>query len=203
MALRLSEGLGIDARRWCATCFARCIEQKQRPFFAACVVATSNRLFSFRALPRLSSHWASILWIRIDFRNNRFSWMRPTDECSVFLWGFSSTGSPSADSIPRFTSVELVTQVLQGRGWGRLRGSAASRLFNLRRKALTLLARRGLSVRCLTFELSGRRRQDARPGPVKMYRVPPARAWWPAVGAPLEREVRPHLQACAECRCPW
>ena len=39
----------------------------------------------------------------------------------------------------------------------------------------------------LTFELSGRQRQDARPGPVKMYSVPPARAWWPAVGAPLER----------------
>ena len=43
---------------------------------------------------------------------------------------------------------------------------------------------------CLTFELSGRRRQDARPGPVKMYRVPPDRAWWPAVGAPVERGVR-------------
>ena len=49
----------------------------------------------------------------------------------------------------------------------------------------------GSSVFCaLTFELSGRRRQDARPGPVKMYGVPPARAWWPAVGAPLERGVR-------------
>ena len=43
---------------------------------------------------------------------------------------------------------------------------------------------------CLTFELSGRRRQDARPGLAKMYRVPPDRAWWPAVGAPLERGVR-------------
>ena len=43
----------------------------------------------------------------------------------------------------------------------------------------------------LTFELSGRRRQDARPGLAKMYRVPPDRAWWPAVGAPLERGVRP------------
>ena len=42
----------------------------------------------------------------------------------------------------------------------------------------------------LTFELSGRRRQDARPGLVRMYRVPPDRAWWPAVGAPLERGVR-------------
>ncbi len=27
-----------------------------------------------------------------------------------------------------------------------------------------------------------------------MYRVPPARAWWPAVGAPLEPWVRPQLQ---------
>ena len=43
----------------------------------------------------------------------------------------------------------------------------------------------------LTLELSGRRRQDAKPGQAKMHRVPPARAWWPAVGAPLERRVRP------------
>ena len=42
----------------------------------------------------------------------------------------------------------------------------------------------------LTFELSGRQQQDARPGLAKMYRVPPDRAWWPAVGAPLERGVR-------------
>ena len=49
---------------------------------------------------------------------------------------------------------------------------------------------------CLTFELSGRRRQDARPGLVKMYRVPPARAWWPAVGAPVERRVRQHFLHC-------
>ena len=46
-------------------------------------------------------------------------------------------------------------------------------------------------MRGLTFEVRRDRRQDARPGPVKMYRVPPARAWWPAVGAPLERGVRP------------
>ena len=50
----------------------------------------------------------------------------------------------------------------------------------------------GISMRGLTFELSGRQRQDARPGLAKMYRVPPDRAWWPAVGAPLERGVRPH-----------
>jgi hypothetical protein len=43
----------------------------------------------------------------------------------------------------------------------------------------------------LTFELSGHRRRDAMPGLAKMYRVPTARAWWPAVGAPLERRVRP------------
>jgi hypothetical protein len=44
-------------------------------------------------------------------------------------------------------------------------------------------------------ELTGRRRQDARPGLAKMYRVPPVRAWWPAVGAPLERGVRPQCEA--------
>jgi hypothetical protein len=43
-----------------------------------------------------------------------------------------------------------------------------------------------LSFCGLTFELSGSQRQDARPGLAKMYRVPPDRAWWPAVGAPLE-----------------
>ena len=41
----------------------------------------------------------------------------------------------------------------------------------------------------LTFELSGRRRQDARPRAVMMHHVPQAWAWWPAVGAPLERGV--------------
>ena len=39
-------------------------------------------------------------------------------------------------------------------------------------------------------ELSGRRRHDARPGLAKMYTVPPTRAWWLAVGVPLERWVR-------------
>ena len=55
-----------------------------------------------------------------------------------------------------------------------------------------LLDRSTCELRCLTFELSGRRRQGARPGLAKMYRVPPDRAWWPAVGAPLERGVRHH-----------
>jgi hypothetical protein len=31
-----------------------------------------------------------------------------------------------------------------------------------------------------------------------MYRVPPARAWWPAVGAPLERGVRPQSAGCEQ-----
>jgi len=42
-------------------------------------------------------------------------------------------------------------------------------------------------------ELTGRRRQDAKPGLARMYRVPPDRAWWPAVDGPVERPVRPHL----------
>ncbi len=47
----------------------------------------------------------------------------------------------------------------------------------------------------LTFELRRTQRWDARPGMTKMYRVPAARAWWPAVGARLERGVRPHWGA--------
>ena len=43
----------------------------------------------------------------------------------------------------------------------------------------------------LTFELSGRRRQDARARAEKMYRVPKPGPWRHAVGAPLERLVRP------------
>lgn len=46
-------------------------------------------------------------------------------------------------------------------------------------------------------ELSGGQRQDARPGQVKIYGVPPARARWPAVGAPLERGVRRHCYSAA------
>ena len=53
----------------------------------------------------------------------------------------------------------------------------------------------------LTFELSGRRRQDARPGLAKMYRVPPGRAWWPAVGGPLERGVRRLLHRFGDTQC--
>jgi hypothetical protein len=49
------------------------------------------------------------------------------------------------------------------------------------------------SLSDITFELSGRRRQDARPGLAKMNRVLPDLAWWPAVGTPLERVVGPTL----------
>ena len=48
-------------------------------------------------------------------------------------------------------------------------------------------------LRGLTFEVSWRQRQDARPRTAKMYTVLPAGAWWPAVGAQLDRGVRPHL----------
>ena len=66
-------------------------------------------------------------------------------------------------------------------------------LWNLRlaQAQLSLALTRG-ALRGLTFELSGRQRQDARPGLAKMYSVPLDRAWWPAVGAPLERGVRHH-----------
>jgi hypothetical protein len=47
----------------------------------------------------------------------------------------------------------------------------------------------------LTFELSGRQRQDARARTQTMYSVPAAGPWWPAVGAPLERGVRPRVRA--------
>ncbi len=48
---------------------------------------------------------------------------------------------------------------------------------------------------CLTFELTGRRRRDASARLAKMYRVPPAGRWWHAVGAPVERGVRPQFLA--------
>ena len=48
-------------------------------------------------------------------------------------------------------------------------------------------------MRGLTFELSGRRRQDARARAEKMYTVLRTGPWWPAVGAPLERGVRPRV----------
>ena len=73
-----------------------------------------------------------------------------------------------------------------------VRGSAASWLFSPRRKALTLVANHSAVLRCLTFELTGRQRDDASARLAKMYRVPPAGRWWHAVGAPVERGVRRH-----------
>jgi hypothetical protein len=81
--------------------------------------------------------------------------------------------------------------------WSRAvsRGLAAPWLFSSRRQALTLLAHHRPFLRCLTFELSGRQRWDARARRQRMYSVPAGGPWWPAVGAPLERGVRRH------CRC--
>jgi hypothetical protein len=49
-------------------------------------------------------------------------------------------------------------------------------------------------------ELNGRRRHDARPWLAKMYKVPPTRAWWHAVGAPLERKV---MRSPADATGAW
>jgi len=60
----------------------------------------------------------------------------------------------------------------------------------LRLLSMTAVVRMSL-VRRLTFEVRREQRRDARPGPQKMYTVPVARAWWPAVGPRLDRRVRP------------
>ena len=53
--------------------------------------------------------------------------------------------------------------------------------------------------RGLTFELRRDQRRDARARLAKMYRVPPDRAWWPAVGARLERGVRHRIYYRPNC----
>jgi hypothetical protein len=61
----------------------------------------------------------------------------------------------------------------------------------------------GVWLMCgLTFEVSWRQRQDAKPKPQKMYTVPVAWAWWPAVGAQLDRGVR-HQTATRCARASW
>ena len=62
----------------------------------------------------------------------------------------------------------------------------------------------------LTLELSGRRRYDARARAEKLDGVPQTGPWWHAVGAPLERLVRPHprghspTRLCsASCPAAW
>jgi hypothetical protein len=52
-----------------------------------------------------------------------------------------------------------------------------------------------LSSGRLKFELSGRKRQDARPGLAKTYQVPGDLAWRPAVGVPFEQWVRHHRRS--------
>jgi hypothetical protein len=72
------------------------------------------------------------------------------------------------------------------------RGCEASWLFDFRGRR-TCCGGAAQRILCgLTFELSGRQRWDARPAKW-MIACAASRAWWPAVGAPLERGVRPHL----------
>ena len=47
-------------------------------------------------------------------------------------------------------------------------------------------------MRGLTFELTWRQRNDARPALQKMHACTVARAWWHAVGSQVERGVRQH-----------
>ena len=56
-----------------------------------------------------------------------------------------------------------------------------------------ILDQRRSCLRGLTFELSRHQRCDARARVAKMYSVPPAGPAWHAVGARLERGVRPRL----------
>ena len=51
----------------------------------------------------------------------------------------------------------------------------------------------------LTFEVTGRRRHDARARLAKMYRVPPTGPWWRAVGSPVDRRVRPLPRRTSMC----
>jgi hypothetical protein len=98
--------------------------------------------------------------------------------------GFETHGLPGRRPEPRNLKFRSPAPLL-GKTSGLCQGEPHGR---------AVLTRDADAGKCsLTFELSGRRRQATRPGPVKMYSVPPARAWWPAVGAPLERRVRLHL----------
>jgi hypothetical protein len=65
------------------------------------------------------------------------------------------------------------------------------------RAALCIAGRTRTAWCRLTFEVSWRQRQDAKPKPQKMYTVPVAWAWWPAVGAQLDRGVRRRQQVVA------
>ena len=62
-------------------------------------------------------------------------------------------------------------------------------------EAVAMLA--GGILRGLTLEVRRGQRWDARPRPQKMYTVPVAGAWWPAVGPRLDRVVRPARRGAA------
>jgi len=53
-------------------------------------------------------------------------------------------------------------------------------------------------MRCLTFEVTGARRQDALARLAKMYRVPPSGPRWPAVARPVDQGVRPRRSRSVE-----
>ena len=49
------------------------------------------------------------------------------------------------------------------------------------------------NVRAKRAGAAGRQARAGENEPPTAYRLPPDRAWWPAVSAPLERGVKPHL----------
>jgi hypothetical protein len=51
----------------------------------------------------------------------------------------------------------------------------------------------------LTFELTWRRRRDAKPAPQIMHTCTVARALWHAVGSQVERGVRHHPRVAGVC----
>ena len=56
----------------------------------------------------------------------------------------------------------------------------------------------GVCLCCLTFEVTGARRQDALAGLAKLYRLPPTGPWWLAVARPVDRVVRPRSSRSGE-----
>ena len=107
-------------------------------------------------------------------------------DCASFLlrrWPETSSGRPRSAQEPAGQATAALSH----------RRAPAGRSTNKSAVQAATAAPRdlaGAACVCPTFELRRGRRRDARPGPVKMYRVPPARAWWPAVGPRLDRGVR-------------
>ena len=69
--------------------------------------------------------------------------------------------------------------------------------------AQRVVTRNAWVFRGLTFELSWRQRWATRARWAKMYRVPPTGPAWPAVGAQLERGVRPRCTSVARALVKW